>query len=170
MDGRRKDRPKAHPRSRGENGFAMRKADSDDGSSPLTRGKPRVDLRGVEDGGLIPAHAGKTSAVMTSAATLTAHPRSRGENADGAIKNLSIGGSSPLTRGKPFGGVGEAAPVGLIPAHAGKTRRARPGRALQPAHPRSRGENVIASAARVFTVGSSPLTRGKLFLTCTFIA
>ena len=49
----------------------------------------------------------------------------------------------------------------LIPAHAGKTshtrRRARPRRA----HPRSRGENVIAAIAALVAIGSSPLTRGK---------
>ena len=59
-------------------------------------------------------------------------------------------GSSPLTRGKrvPPQGHGEA--EGLIPAHAGKT--------LDGSIPVKKGE------------GSSPLTRGKHFLTCAFIA
>ena len=50
---------------------------------------------------------------------------------------------------------------GLIPAHAGKTwtqpRRPR----YQPAHPRSRGENVQGRSADWVQRGSSPLTRGK---------
>ena len=32
---------------------------------------------------------------------------------------------------------------------------------MSPAHPRSRGENVAASASRTDETGSSPLTRGK---------
>ena len=49
----------------------------------------------------------------------------------------------------------------LIPAHAGKTRRARQMWGAPGAHPRSRGENKDALAAVKGTAGSSPLTRGK---------
>ena len=71
------------------------------GSSPLTRGK-RVDAVSVcVESGLIPAHAGKTPALVTM---------------DEIWK-----GSSPLTRGKREGGYPGLARVGLIPAHAGKT-------------------------------------------------
>ena len=49
----------------------------------------------------------------------------------------------------------------LIPAHAGKTvsviEMIRP----MGAHPRSRGENCLASLALSQVAGSSPLTRGK---------
>ena len=38
------------------------------------------------------------------------------------------------------------------------------------AHPRSRGENRRGGGLRVGLRGSSPLTRGKHFLTCAFIA
>ena len=79
-------------------------------------------------------------------------------------------GSSPLTRGKLTFLVRSGARVGLIPAHAGKTppwmRRARASRA----HPRSRGENWPVVKASPGSRGSSPLTRGKHFLTCAFIA
>ena len=52
----------AHPRSRGENAAITRAIRPRAGSSPLTRGK--LERRGlfVVEGGLIPAHAGKTSA------------------------------------------------------------------------------------------------------------
>ena len=71
-------------------------------------------------------------------------------------------GSSPLTRGKL-----EIIPhvrivVGLIPAHAGKTRFQCEGRAPRQAHPRSRGENHEVATNSDLTHGSSPLTRGKL--------
>ena len=152
---------RAHPRSRGENEGDRIFDRSDNGSSPLTRGKrhPRRNRR--RPARLIPAHAGKTGAGTGSVVTRGAHPRSRGENALDFNPNHTLGGSSPLTRGKlPPAGVG-GGELGLIPAHAGKTR-------LGPfvvchcrAHPRSRGENMSAASARVRTWGSSPLTRGK---------
>ena len=39
-----------------------------------------------------------------------------------------------------------------------------------PAHPRSRGENVQSALGGLTNMGSSPLTRGKHFLTCAFTA
>ena len=140
--------------------------------------------------GLIPAHAGKTAPVAATPSLKPAHPRSRGEN----LLHRSVGrgrtGSSPLTRGKRHTHGRRARPVGLIPAHAGKTlpteSRTSPTAAhprsrgenrrpllpwlRSPAHPRSRGENFNARARRFAGRGSSPLTRGKHFLTCVFIA
>ena len=72
-------------------------------------------------GGLIPAHAGKTHTRPSRAYPSAAHPRSRGENTHAAQSRLSLGGSSPLTRGKLDVGVGVDQVGGLIPAHAGKT-------------------------------------------------
>ena len=54
-----------------------------------------------------------------------------------------------------------AGALGLIPAHAGKTKSdADPGR-VERAHPRSRGENMYPSTYASAAAGSSPLTRGK---------
>ena len=50
---------------------------------------------------------------------------------------------------------------GLIPAHAGKTKRDRVEASRIPAHPRSRGENHDDNRPREIKQGSSPLTRGK---------
>ena len=73
-----------------------------------------------------------------------------------------VGGSSPLTRGKPPPGQRRPHGRGLIPAHAGKTRkRTRPHRRPR-AHPRSRGENQDENIINLSKQGSSPLTRGKL--------
>ena len=81
-----------------------------------------------------------------------------------------IGGSSPLTRGKPFDGHKLAARVGLIPAHAGKTSRTSVSPAAPRAHPRSRGENRRRLGLPTSRAGSSPLTRGKLRLRRSFSA
>ena len=51
--------------------------------------------------------------------------------------------------------------LGLIPAHAGKTRRMVGHCEALGAHPRSRGENPAQARARRARDGSSPLTRGK---------
>ena len=132
----------AHPRSRGENGAVAVGPIFPHGSSPLTRGKRSCtsgSCRGVR---LIPAHAGKTG--------------------DAEAQVDLRRGSSPLTRGKPEGPAAGAGPGGLIPAHAGKTDS----HPLPPqprwAHPRSRGENSTGEYFGATSLGSSPLTRGKL--------
>ena len=98
-----RSRRTAHPRSRGENRSRRSSPSSRRGSSPLTRGKRRGRTTPGRPPRLIPAHAGKTPNEFTHYSSVTAHPRSRGENAQGHILTRSFEGSSPLTRGKPFG-------------------------------------------------------------------
>ena len=152
---------RAHPRSRGENGFARLEGGGVRGSSPLTRGKPH--LRGVRPRvrGLIPAHAGKTARRAHIHDLGAAHPRSRGENASIADRRSRARGSSPLTRGKRDTSVFVTQVIRLIPAHAGKTGRRESIIWLARAHPRSRGENDQAGIEPPGGAGSSPLTRGK---------
>ena len=70
----------AHPRSRGENRLWELMEISDQGSSPLTRGKLGEHRDASDPRRLIPAHAGKTSFVVSIGSCAEAHPRSRGEN------------------------------------------------------------------------------------------
>ena len=72
--------PRAHPRSRGENGYFSLISSASAGSSPLTRGKQQVDVAEANVLGLIPAHAGKTPGPAARSGSGRAHPRSRGEN------------------------------------------------------------------------------------------
>ena len=133
---------RAHPRSRGENRGAGGGDKVGAGSSPLTRGKQSREANALKLGGLIPAHAGKTHPPPGCPQRSRAHPRSRGENDKYGLKDNPELGSSPLTRGKLVGLAVLGCPVGLIPAHAGKTQ-AWPIRAVRlRAHPRSRGENT----------------------------
>ena len=140
------------------------------GSSPLTRGKLTLHALDVAILGLIPAHAGKTRDRVRRQWTLEAHPRSRGENTFVLAGDILATGSSPLTRGKHDLRRRDQDRTGLIPAHAGKTRLRACGNGGPRAHPRSRGENVALSGVIAKAEGSSPLTRGKHFLTCAFIA
>ena len=151
----------AHPRSRGENKPRPSPSVPLRGSSPLTRGKRPLRDRDRAKGGLIPAHAGKTSAPRSRSGTGGAHPRSRGENAWTAASRSWSMGSSPLTRGKRPTARRVRRRRRLIPAHAGKTIASWPNIFLRAAHPRSRGENNRMSEAEQNRVGSSPLTRGK---------
>ena len=152
---------RAHPRSRGENGHRPHSGDQSNGSSPLTRGKPSSARRRGSRRGLIPAHAGKTPPRKPPLTSTWAHPRSRGENVHGGFRVVGGPGSSPLTRGKPKQAAAKKEPEGLIPAHAGKTPTARLSPPCSWAHPRSRGENLWGGVGSCYTLGSSPLTRGK---------
>ena len=153
--------PWAHPRSRGENRPAREHCRAHAGSSPLTRGKPVPGPGVVLRVRLIPAHAGKTFAMPRQPWPVTAHPRSRGENIVSAIWAKMFAGSSPLTRGKRRDQVTPHTGSGLIPAHAGKTGDDAGKHERAGAHPRSRGENHIATYLARYSGGSSPLTRGK---------
>ena len=75
--------------------------------------------------GLIPAHAGKTQISTPNGPLRGAHPRSRGENHFEYARPETVKGSSPLTRGKHVPLNKRPFLRGLIPAHAGKTSRAR---------------------------------------------
>ena len=134
---------RAHPRSRGENLAEGEVGCNRIGSSPLTRGKLTRRDSDVPGRGLIPAHAGKTLCGFSPSSTNPAHPRSRGENFWCIAERSCAKGSSPLTRGKLLSVLGGSLSPRLIPAHAGKTQRCDVCRITAPAHPRSRGENVV---------------------------
>ena len=98
----------AHPRSRGENTGKFMKITTDQGSSPLTRGKHPISIHMLLGARLIPAHAGKTFSVPFGCRREPAHPRSRGENYRMGTATRYVEGSSPLTRGKLPHGNGDS--------------------------------------------------------------
>ena len=111
--------------------------------------------------GLSPLTRGKQAASATSGGGLPVHPRSRRENLTENTRAGIEAGTSPLTRGKQGYRVVDGVGVGLIPTHAGKTRPSLRSYRKQPAHPRSRGENMAMPRSVRSRTGSSPLTRGK---------
>ena len=152
---------RAHSRSRGENVDWFRSYLLPVGSSPLTQGKRCPRQHPWRPTGLIPAHAGKTRQCPPWFPDRTAHPRSRGENSLRFFARVTRAGSSPLTRGKRVRPHQRGCARGLIPAHAGKTGGECGHHLVAPAHPRSRGENVVRENLCRNPSGSSPLTRGK---------
>ena len=159
----RSSRPgRAHPRACGENHAQLMLLISDHGSSPRVRGKPCSHWYRPRRARLIPARAGKTSPKTEPRSPSAAHPRACGENwkdlADAAQKQ----GSSPRVRGKLLRGPDDPAPLGLIPARAGKTSSSPPAQSGTWAHPRACGENLARAAGLGGGRGSSPRVRGKL--------
>ena len=114
----------AHPRVCGENLVIATCLGDDQGSSPRVRGKRLTGGESVGSTGLIPACAGKTRSSESRAKSRRAHPRVCGENYGTIAEDSHEAGSSPRVRGKQLtdGTVGTTR--GLIPACAGKTRRA----------------------------------------------
>ena len=133
------------------------------GSSPLTRGAPITEQQLNNPIGLIPTHAGSTTASSASITAAWAHPHSRGEHAEVSIFRNMPGGSSPLTRGAPDPAPRWPGGLRLIPTHAGSTPTASPSAASARAHPHSRGEHRGLTCRGSGIVGSSPLTRGAPF-------
>ena len=155
------DQSPAHPRVGGENDWTDPKAPLMPGSSPRGRGKQPLDLMRYLIRRLIPAWAGKTLADNWEVLEAEAHPRVGGENHLMAITNADNAGSSPRGRGKPNISHTHKVLPRLIPAWAGKTRRAvRPGN-RRTAHPRVGGENLQVGQPIRPGCGSSPRGRGK---------
>ena len=77
---------------------------------------------------------------------------------------MVTGGSSPLARGTLARFTNQTVRLRLIPARAGNTPGQTLANALDPAHPRSRGEHTFQVLALIVSSGSSPLARGTLLV------
>ena len=151
---------RAHPRSRGDHTAATAKIERPMGSSPLARGPHfRRDCR-LLCLGLIPARAGTTFSIYATAASLEAHPRSRGDHMCVVPRGRIWWGSSPLARGPRQGYTPPPTEEGLIPARAGTTYGQRQPAEPSRAHPRSRGDHGTGQECCEGGAGSSPLARG----------
>ena len=153
-------RPPDHPRSRGVYSSTTMRSRFSEGSSPLARGLPHVELQCQHRGGIIPARAGFTGNLRSGLEARGDHPRSRGVYRIARDFADRMGGSSPLARGLPQCGTQTSRSQRIIPARAGFTGCSRSVRARRSDHPRSRG--VYASQRAAFSAfrGSSPLARG----------
>ena len=149
-----------HPRSRGEHTDDKAGCLVVAGSSPLARGTR--DRAAPRPGRLrfIPARAGNTRRATRTGRPDSVHPRSRGEHAPSTASSAASAGSSPLARGTPDIPDLRGRYRRFIPARAGNTGPPPPGGAIQPVHPRSRGEHAFVRGMIRRAAGSSPLARG----------
>ena len=118
--------------------------------------------------GITPAYAGKTSSQFVTCPQPRDHPRLRGKDMELEVLKLKPLGSPPLTRERHHEGSLMVAGRGITPAYAGKTL-CTSGISLQPwDHPRLRGKDSSSAAIPVYTSGSPPLTRERLWLGLRF--
>ena len=110
-----------HPRIRGEHLKLGRGVVVSGGSSPHTRGAHRPMRTERPGSGIIPAYAGSTARLSSSAAAPADHPRIRGEHIYNNLKVPEQAGSSPHTRGARRGRRRRRRGPGIIPAYAGST-------------------------------------------------
>ena len=131
-----------HPRACGENSPEPLPTESEFGSPPRMRGKPRKKIFRFYMWRITPAHAGKTSFSYRLPASSADHPRACGENLVSTIFGKESSGSPPRMRGKPLFGVISSKNERITPAHAGKTFCTCGNRNASSDHPRACGENI----------------------------
>ena len=151
-----------HPRIRGERTGAARGNVIGGGSSPHTRGTPRLRGLMLDYVRFIPAYAGNASWVQSLNPQASVHPRIRGERPRLQSTGPLVSGSSPHTRGTLRYRSCCSTTGRFIPAYAGNAFRRVPAVGRDTVHPRIRGERCIKISPRVISDGSSPHTRGTL--------
>ena len=109
----------AHPRIRGEYGFAIKDWDWHRGSPPHTRGILICGSRYGCRSRLTPAYAGNMPGVFLRSTTVKAHPRIRGEYIGNTTAGYANQGSPPHTRGIFMFRCNTPSSAGLTPAYAG---------------------------------------------------
>ena len=112
-----------HPRACGENFATMSSRTEERGSPPRMRGKHVSRSSFSLIARIPPAHAGKTHCDAWKQADCRDHPRACGENSKKLGNQFEKEGSSPRMRGKQATLKRVYYDDGIIPAHAGKTRR-----------------------------------------------
>ena len=134
------------------------------GSSPRMRGSPDVLLAQFQCVGIIPAHAGLTSFLSFASSRAWDHPRACGAHRSSQARRVAAAGSSPRMRGSLADAVLRVDELGIIPAHAGLTKRTWKDWLDGRDHPRACGAHAGVRAVHRVVWGSSPRMRGSLLL------
>jgi len=156
----RVERPRTHPRWRGDfgEGLTWRLLQKD--SPPLARGLRRGERTRRRLQGLTPAGAGTSCRAGGTSRSSRTHPRWRGDFPGKPSPGSPTSDSPPLARGLRAGLVFHSAPYGLTPAGAGTSSSTgrRSGRART--HPRWRGDFSGCRTRTTSPTDSPPLARG----------
>ena len=153
-------RPRDHPRMRGEHVWYQRGTPSSQGSSPHARGALNQKVLDSLGLGIIPACAGSTPTARKRSCDGRDHPRMRGEHVSPARAISAWRGSSPHARGAQDSRGFTASQSGIIPACAGSTAEGGRAQRHHEDHPRMRGEHSRVRLPVTETLGSSPHARG----------
>ncbi len=137
---------------------------SDPGSSPYTRGTPRLHRCISSDSRFIPIHTGNSHPLVRRRVTGPVHPHTHGELSDRICPSRISNGSSPYTRGTPFDADGFKNGRRFIPIHTGNSPEPVKEEPVQTVHPHTHGELERGERGVVRRLGSSPYTRGTLLI------
>ena len=153
-------RRSVHPRRRGERVGNILGSSQNLGSSPQARGT--VDDPRGEAGchRFIPAGAGNGFRRSSFHASVTVHPRRRGERRCFFNVQCPGTGSSPQARGTGTPSQGRRGAFRFIPAGAGNGCMQPLYEIVTPVHPRRRGERLRPADPLRIVLGSSPQARG----------
>ncbi len=150
-----------HPRTRGEDASCPKTRAGRSGSPPHARGRRVGGSHPVQGVRFTPARAGKTQDHGGGCRAHRVHPRTRGEDFDGAFNGDCVAGSPPHARGRRGSKPAETGVDGFTPARAGKTAASLVRAARAAVHPRTRGEDGSAALMRSSVSGSPPHARGR---------
>ena len=150
-----------HPRGCGEKFIRCQFTQIKRGSSPRVRGKGAQDPAHFNEGGIIPAGAGKRFRASPTSFWTWDHPRGCGEKVFSGEAKRANKGSSPRVRGKAAYVARYCLKKGIIPAGAGKSTSKRNNRTSLRDHPRGCGEKKNGRPHHHAILGSSPRVRGK---------
>ena len=156
----RREQGKVHPRVCGEHGAYTPEELQEKGSSPRVRGTQSLLRLRCGCQGFIPACAGNTYRINSSASGFKVHPRVCGEHL-GKVPPCAQGkGSSPRVRGTRLTESGKVTRTRFIPACAGNTNAPQCGQGTFQVHPRVCGEHKLYEHYNGSKKGSSPRVRG----------
>ena len=132
-----------HPRVCGEKVLVLAVMYSRRGSPPRMRGKVDALSDIIQDYGITPAYAGKSTMCAAAWPRLRDHPRVCGEKYDVCRCMAEITGSPPRVRGKVKTCGFLALAIRITPACAGKRRQTSVPSAARGDHPRVCGEKPM---------------------------
>ena len=157
----------AYPRSHGGDRLLDGLHERPKGLSPLARGRLQPGQLVGAAGGPIPARTGETDPPATSWPQDGAYPRSHGgDRSYGSVRGSS-NGLSPLARGRRRLRPWPESAGGPIPARTGETNSTPSISFTHGAYPRSHGGDTPRSPDVVYSLGLSPLARGRPDVTGT---
>ena len=154
-------RNRDHPRTCGEKGQKVLNQRYTTGSPPHMRGKGKEIPADGWSAGITPAHAGKRQDFCGNTLKIWDHPRTCGEKQFALSRFAVVLGSPPHMRGKGLRRFRDCIPVGITPAHAGKSKNAQGPADSCEDHPRTCGEKLTTFDAGKLIPGSPPHMRGK---------
>ena len=146
---------------RGEDVFSGAYLLSMMGSPPHARGRRASSAARAWTRRITPACAGKTRRRSPPQPFSTDHPRMRGEDNPGKIKDIIATGSPPHARGRHGQAESGDSGGGITPACAGKTPGIHLIRFPGADHPRMRGEDTTKTSIFTTPPGSPPHARGR---------